>query len=68
MKIRISTRGMLNSWPDNEQEAEKNKQRAVGDIDYINKGIAITHDLLYPVSIKYGGQPEDDAYRQSKKH
>lgn len=55
-------------WPDNKQETEENKHRAVGNIYHVNKGVAPTHNWPYPVSVDYAGHPENDADHQPEEH
>ena len=55
----------LNFWPDNKQEAEYNKHRAIGNINNVNKRVVPAHNWPYFISVEYAGHPEDDADHQS---
>ena len=58
----------LDFRPYKQQESKEEEHWAIGNINYIYKGIALAHALLDFGSVKYAWYPEDDAYSQSEKH
>jgi len=52
INIQVSNPAILNFRPDYEQKAKKNKQRPISNIDYINKGIAVTHYFPDPLPVE----------------
>ena len=55
-------------WPDYEQESEEQQQWAIGNVNYIYKGITLAHHFFYFIPVEYAWYPEDGADHQSKKH